>query len=397
MTSSLRRRIRRFERGAIKILVSTAIGSHGQDIPDISIVIRFGAVDSLEQLKQEMGRAGRDPQIFAQAHFLVEKSCFQAQKKSIRKKQKTTNAAAIDGGEASAPRDRPEANDAPVESIEFPVLLDDDKLPDNLQWRKKLNPGVHHYAAAQDPDCRRDVSDEYFGNPVRERVLANALCCDLCANDGPFPPKAPETHPTTPPPHSQSAASSTATTPNNNGKRGRRAAASDTDAGAKRRGGHLTECKEIVERWATEMYEKDWAGSGLTSDVFITDTMITYLAHNRFSSLAHLCNSLERSTRSWGLVEDYGNDILGRLAREAERVQRQLEQQEKRERLGVKLLHFVPSLATKQREGGKEAMTLCTTKILCMQRVGSLHGKVEPAENWEEEARGVQNLNDGYD
>ncbi|KAK7016036.1 hypothetical protein R3P38DRAFT_3361750 [Favolaschia claudopus] len=220
----------------------------GQDIPDISIVIRFGAVDSLEHLKQEMGRAGRDPQIFAQAHFLVEKSCFQAQKKSTRKKQKTTNAAAIDGGE---PRDRPEANDAPAESIEFPVLLDDDKLPDNLQWRKKLNPGVRHYAAAQHPDCRRDVSDEYFGNPVRERVLANALCCDLCANDGPFPPKAPETHPTTPPTHPQSAASSTATTPNNNGKRGRRAAASDTDAGAKRRGGHLTECKEIVERWAT--------------------------------------------------------------------------------------------------------------------------------------------------
>ncbi|KAK6981697.1 hypothetical protein R3P38DRAFT_2807898 [Favolaschia claudopus] len=217
-------------------------------ISDISIVIRFGAVDSLEHLKQEMGRAGRDPQIFAQAHFLVEKSCFQAQKKSTRKKQKTTNAAAIDGGE---PRDRPEANDAPAESIEFPVLLDDDKLPDNLQWRKKLNPGVRHYAAAQHPDCRRDVSDEYFGNPVRERVLANALCCDLCANDGPFPPKAPETHPTTPPTHPQSAASSTATTPNNNGKRGRRAAASDTDAGAKRRGGHLTECKEIVERWAT--------------------------------------------------------------------------------------------------------------------------------------------------
>ncbi|KAK7059360.1 hypothetical protein R3P38DRAFT_3341162 [Favolaschia claudopus] len=211
----------------------------GQDIPDISIVIRFWAVDSLEQLKQEMGRAGRDPQIFAQAHFLVEKSCFQAQKKSTRKKQKTTNAAAIDGGE---PRDRPEANDAPAESIEFP-------LPDNLQWRKKLNPGVRHYAAAQHPDCRRDVSDEYFGNPVRER-------------------------------------------------------------GAKRRGGHLTECKEIVERWATEMYEKDWADSGLTSDVFITDTMITYLAHNRFSSLAHLRNSLERSTRSWGLVEDYGNDVL---------------------------------------------------------------------------------------
>ncbi|KAK6969593.1 hypothetical protein R3P38DRAFT_2814157 [Favolaschia claudopus] len=80
--------VRRFERGAIKILVSTAIGSHGQDIPDISIVIRFGAADPLEQLKQEMGRAGRDPQIFAQAHFLVEKSCFQATNADSKKKKK---------------------------------------------------------------------------------------------------------------------------------------------------------------------------------------------------------------------------------------------------------------------------------------------------------------------
>ncbi|KAK7041259.1 hypothetical protein R3P38DRAFT_2768618 [Favolaschia claudopus] len=254
-----------------------------------------------------MGRAGRDPQIFAQAHFLVEKSCFQAQKKSTRKKQKITNAAAIDGGEEGGTQDHREA-DAPVESIEFP-------------WRKKLNPGVRRYAATQHPDCRRDTSDRYFGNPPRERAHG--------------------THPTTPPHQLQRTSSSPATTPNHNHKRGRRAATSDSDAGPKRRGGHLAECKEILERWETEIYERDWAGKGFTSDMFMTDTMITYLAHTRFSSLVHLRESLQSSTRSWGLVDDYGDDILRRLAHvdqrrdderrqlEAERLQRQLELQEK--------------------------------------------------------------------
>ncbi|KAJ7055140.1 P-loop containing nucleoside triphosphate hydrolase protein [Mycena amicta] len=72
-----RRRLRRFHRGAIKVLISTEIGSMGQDIADIVQVVKFGAPESLEQLRQEFGRAGRDPDILTRAVFLVEKSCFQ--------------------------------------------------------------------------------------------------------------------------------------------------------------------------------------------------------------------------------------------------------------------------------------------------------------------------------
>ncbi|KAK7041192.1 hypothetical protein R3P38DRAFT_2768563 [Favolaschia claudopus] len=173
-----------------------------------------------------------------------------------------------------------------------------------------------------------------------------------------------QTHPTTPPHQPQHSSSSPATTPNQNHKRGRRVATSVTDVAPKRRGGHLAECKEIVEHWATEVYERDWAGKGFTSDVFITDAMITYLAHNRFSSLVHLRESLQTSTRSWGLVDDYGDEILCRLGRvdqrrdderyrqEAERLQRQMELQEKRDRKEreAKAREAAPAVRVQQRQ-----------------------------------------------
>ncbi|KAK7014578.1 hypothetical protein R3P38DRAFT_3167862 [Favolaschia claudopus] len=79
----------------------------GQDIPDISQVIRFGAPETPEALKQYFGRAGRD---------------LSTQKKNVRKKQNTTAAAAVDAAQALS-------TSVPVstlsDNLPFPVLLAD--------------------------------------------------------------------------------------------------------------------------------------------------------------------------------------------------------------------------------------------------------------------------------
>ncbi|KAK7012478.1 hypothetical protein R3P38DRAFT_3209790 [Favolaschia claudopus] len=120
----------------------------GQDIPDISQVIRFGAPETPEALKQYFGRAGRDLSVLADGHLLLERSCFQTQKKNVRKKQKTTAAAAVDAAQALS-------TSVPVstlsDNLPFPLLLADDQLPDHLEWRKKLEPDLRLYAAAQSP------------------------------------------------------------------------------------------------------------------------------------------------------------------------------------------------------------------------------------------------------
>jgi len=52
----------------------------GADIPDIEQVIQFGVPSSLLVWIQRAGRAGRSPNINAQAILMVEKSMFQRKK-----------------------------------------------------------------------------------------------------------------------------------------------------------------------------------------------------------------------------------------------------------------------------------------------------------------------------
>ncbi|KAI0073143.1 hypothetical protein K474DRAFT_1563410, partial [Panus rudis PR-1116 ss-1] len=54
----------------------------GADIPDIEVVIQFGAPLSLNIWVQRAGRAGRNLAIQAVAYVLVEKSVFQPKKLS---------------------------------------------------------------------------------------------------------------------------------------------------------------------------------------------------------------------------------------------------------------------------------------------------------------------------
>ncbi|KAK7034215.1 bloom syndrome [Favolaschia claudopus] len=312
--SARRRRIRRFRRGSIKILVCTDIGAMGQDIPDISQVIRFGAPESLEVLKQYFGRAGRDLSVLADGHLLLERSCFQTQKKSTRKKQKTAAATAVDAAQALLATTATAPAPMLPDNLPFPVLLPEDQLPAHLDWRKKLDPGLRLYASAQSPSCKRDVSDGYFGNPPRTTVPTGE-CCDLCSGNGPFPVQLDQPmHPTTPP--SVSSVSTPASTPNQHGKRPliNRPDGADNTGPKFRTGVHLANCKAAIERWSYRVIKRDHEDGPFTADMLVSSTVVTYLAHNRFQSLDELCAALEHSTRSWGLVKRYGREVLQLLA-----------------------------------------------------------------------------------
>ncbi|KAL0570576.1 hypothetical protein V5O48_011384, partial [Marasmius crinis-equi] len=57
----------------------------GADIPDVEVVVQFGVPSSLSVFKQQIGCAGRDPCIQAEAVLLVEVSMFQWKKQQNKK------------------------------------------------------------------------------------------------------------------------------------------------------------------------------------------------------------------------------------------------------------------------------------------------------------------------
>lgn len=105
--------------------------AQGADIPDVEQVIQLGVPSSLAVWIQRAGQAGRDKTLKARAILLVEPSVFQP----VKRADATTG---DDGGER------------------------DDE---DLEYRKKVEPALRLWIEAK--GCRRDVVDEYFGNPAR--------------------------------------------------------------------------------------------------------------------------------------------------------------------------------------------------------------------------------------
>lgn len=60
----------------------------GADIPDIKVVVQFGAPLSLDIWVQRAGRAGRIQEIQATTYILVEKTAFQLQKPRVARQPK---------------------------------------------------------------------------------------------------------------------------------------------------------------------------------------------------------------------------------------------------------------------------------------------------------------------
>ena len=150
-----------FISGKIRLLVSTevtgmvrhvsvlwcicvdSLRAKGQDIPDIERVIQFGLAPScsLAVWTQRAGRAGRSPDIRAEAILLVEEAAFMRPKPAKVKRVKDPDKSRENEVTASVSADERGGKKAVESSM--------------LVW----------LACA---GCRRDASDEYFNNPLRE-------------------------------------------------------------------------------------------------------------------------------------------------------------------------------------------------------------------------------------
>ncbi|KAF8327371.1 P-loop containing nucleoside triphosphate hydrolase protein, partial [Cantharellus anzutake] len=66
-----------FRKGKVNVLFTTEAAGMGCDIPDVKIVVQFGAPKTLAIWVQRAGHAGRSPLIQARAILLFEPSAFQ--------------------------------------------------------------------------------------------------------------------------------------------------------------------------------------------------------------------------------------------------------------------------------------------------------------------------------
>ncbi|KAI0369783.1 P-loop containing nucleoside triphosphate hydrolase protein, partial [Pilatotrama ljubarskyi] len=125
--------IRRFVNGSVRCLVATESVGMGADIPDIRQVVQFGAPSSLTVWVQRAGRAGRSPELQAEAILLVEQSVFRRQKPRESKAKK--------GGETKTTQSEDSGKG----------------------YKKRIE--THLRDLVEATDCRRKVCDEYFDNP----------------------------------------------------------------------------------------------------------------------------------------------------------------------------------------------------------------------------------------
>ncbi|KAI9512673.1 P-loop containing nucleoside triphosphate hydrolase protein [Russula earlei] len=128
--------------GKVDILCATEIAGMGMDIQDVPRVIQFMVPPTLSVWTQRLGCAGRsgEPAIVI---LLVEPS-------------------------DPDDKDKDEENNEDAES---------DTVPADPTYQKKVEEAMRKWIEAT--ECRRDVSDAYFDNPLHTTDLI-VPCCDLC-------------------------------------------------------------------------------------------------------------------------------------------------------------------------------------------------------------------------
>lgn len=193
----------KFVKGEVRVLVSTeAAGmvrtfvsiiverdndanAQGCDIRDVEEVIRYGAPSSVSVLMQQLGRAGRDPTIWATGVVILEASVFQyrvipkPKSKKSKSKAKGAGSAPASGDETGGSTDsegdeggkkskkgkgkkgkgKRKKKDAPPQ-VDFVHL----EPPEGFVWVKRIDVDVRRLYVCN--ECRRQFLSRYFGNPA---------------------------------------------------------------------------------------------------------------------------------------------------------------------------------------------------------------------------------------
>lgn len=114
----------------------------GADIPDIVLVVQFGAPPSLTTWVQRAGRAGRSPRMFANATLLVEKSAFEEIRRKVLKKPTKKSLRSSIGA------------NGPVGGG-----------PLTREYHKVIERALRLWL--ETPGCRWEAADDFFNNPLR--------------------------------------------------------------------------------------------------------------------------------------------------------------------------------------------------------------------------------------
>ncbi|KAI0073322.1 P-loop containing nucleoside triphosphate hydrolase protein [Panus rudis PR-1116 ss-1] len=352
--------MRRFVSGSLRILVATEAVGMGADIPDIELVIQFGAPLSLDIWVQRAGRAGRIEAIQATAYILVEKAVFKLQKprKARQAKDPPRSGRGSRGKASKLPLSarRPTAG-----KISVGVNSDTLHTP-ALEFKKKIPDSLRQFLNVPESGCRRKFLNEYYNNPPSSTTVPMDICCDRCSDryateqaalialmhEDSSPPSSPSL-PATLTEHVEMSAppSSTPTTTGHKRKRSPSLSSVSSDssesstsggsstgdedvhdetkatAGTKYRGGnHYREARQALLDFRYSLAHERYKGP-FTAAAVLPDHIIKTLAHDK--SFKSVNDITSRRFKSWpiGFARRHAQDILDVLRDVDDRFSRQ--------------------------------------------------------------------------
>ncbi|KLO06377.1 P-loop containing nucleoside triphosphate hydrolase protein [Schizopora paradoxa] len=335
-----RRVLRAFQRGKYRVAVATEAAGMGTDIPNIARVIQLGVTDSLSTWLQRAGRAGRRPDMNAEAILLVEESIFQMV--NIR------SAAERDGNNTEESHRAPDSNEGAQlltrtteevnEETHAATGKDSGESNSELVARKIVEPALRSWIETE--LCRRDKADEYFGNPPRTVGVSSTLihldllliltvaptgsCCDNCtarrrreqAPDVVMASNSPSTIPV-------SARDTPGMTPNVNNKRPMVPSLSNALANnapkkrtrnaipENRSKDWLQEARDALVEWRRNLKLRQYPRSILSEEALLPDNVLSKLATK--ARLRSIVDIIEETGGNWALVDRHGDEVLAVL------------------------------------------------------------------------------------
>ncbi|THV04363.1 P-loop containing nucleoside triphosphate hydrolase protein [Dendrothele bispora CBS 962.96] len=320
-----------FREGKIRILIATEAAGMGADIPDIKVGIHFGVPSSLAVLKQRLGRIGRDPTIEATAIILVEKSMF----KEVKKSRNSSNKEVVDLEiELDGQDEVSESGDDAIEAERGndTEVIEQENEQTNRVLMESGGLGGKTFLKSVDPDvrvlvlmhsCERDISDEYFDNPMDGRKLPLGYCCGHCDNLNHLPsttqaPDSPPSRPVTPSPPGEpdhddpgSVHSTPSKDRNKNGKRAMVSRRKHSTALKARRGEHRKAAQATLKHWRSKTLKKVYPHCAYTAEAILPENVLKRLAGYVHETL----DDIEKMGLVWVLAEDHADEVLEVLKR----------------------------------------------------------------------------------